>query len=112
VGVRLDGSQQLGVAHGSGSDVSLALFDPYAATRAGDRVVTFGGTDISGSAGTYVGGLPLGTVTAVHGALGSLDRTATVRPYVDPTTLDLVGVLLTTPRETPRGPVAPEEAGS
>ena len=39
--------------------------------------------------------------------LGTLTRTATVRPFVDFTTLDLVGVVVEPPRKNPRDAVLP-----
>jgi rod shape-determining protein MreC len=70
-------------------------------------VVSFG----SGQAGSpYVAGVPIGTVTGVTGQLGSLDRVATIQPYVDFTALDLVGVVVSVERTAPRAPIEPTGA--
>lgn len=70
------------------------------AVHPGDAVTTLG------SVGNrpFVPGLPIGTVTAVDHQHAGLAATATVRPAVDPATLDLVGVLLSAPRDAPRAP--------
>ena len=57
--------------------------------------------------GPYPPGLRVGTVTSVDPPRGQLTATASVRPAVDPTTLDVVGVLLPTTRAPPHAaPVA------
>jgi rod shape-determining protein MreC len=103
VGVRLAGSNQLGVASGAGlGPVTFAPLDPQARARVGDRLVTgpYGGT-------TYVPGVPVGEVIGTSGDPGSAAQEATVRPYVTFTALDLVGVVLAAPREDPRDSVLP-----
>jgi rod shape-determining protein MreC len=103
VGVRLAGSNQVGVASGAGlGPVTFAPLDPQTQVRTGDQLVTgpYGGT-------TYVPGVPVGEVTGVSGDAGSAAREATVRPYVTFTALDLVGVVLVGPRQDPRDSVLP-----
>jgi rod shape-determining protein MreC len=70
--------------------------------RAGEVVTTLG----SVGGGPYPPGLRVGTVTSVDPPRGQLTATASVRPAVDPTTLDVVGVLLPTTRAAARPPVA------
>ena len=67
----------------------------------GDLVTTLG--SVGGS--PYPPGLPVGTVTAVDEASGDLAPTGAVRPAVDVTTLDVVGVMTVAPRSTPRAAV-------
>ncbi len=50
----------------------------------------------------FVAGIPVGTVTTVHLGVGRLAPTGTVAPAVDTTTLDVVAVVLTAGRATPR----------
>jgi len=103
VGVRLAGSNQLGVATGSGlTPLAFSPLDPQTRVRVGDRLVTgpYGGT-------TYVAGVPVGEVTAVSGDPGSPAREAKVRPYVSFTSLDLVGIVVDGPRTDPRDSVLP-----
>lgn len=52
-------------------------------------------------------GVPIGTVTKVTGVLGSQQRYALVKPFVDFTALDIVGVVIQTPRTDPRDGVLP-----
>ena len=68
------------------------------AVQAGDAVTTLG--SVGGS--PYPPGLAVGTVTSVDTGPGDLAPTAAVRPAVDVTTLDVVGVLLLPPRTSPR----------
>ncbi|HVQ94541.1 MAG TPA: rod shape-determining protein MreC [Mycobacteriales bacterium] len=108
VGVRLAGSNQLGVASGAGlSPVTFESLDPQTRARPGDRLLTgpYGGT-------TYVAGVPVGEVTAVTGDPGSTAHQVTVRPYVTFTALDLVGVVLAGPRQDPRDAVLPPRPGT
>ncbi|KQZ87592.1 hypothetical protein ASD62_18750 [Phycicoccus sp. Root563] len=66
----------------------------------GDVVTTLGSLD-----GTpYLPGLRVGTVTEVDGDPAALVPTAGVRPAVDVTTLDVVGVLVPAGRTVPRAP--------
>ena len=71
------------------------------AVRDGDRVTTLG--SVGGS--PYPPGLPVGTVTAMDPSSGDLAPTGAVRPAVDVTTLDVVGVLTVPPRIIPRAAV-------
>jgi rod shape-determining protein MreC len=64
----------------------------------GDLVTTLGGT----AAGALPAGLRVGTVSALATPAGSLTARGTVRPSVDRSTLDVVGVLLPVRRTTPR----------
>jgi rod shape-determining protein MreC len=89
VGVRDMRTGELAVVTGQGpGGFRLAPLDPAASLRVGDALQT-------GPAGgsTYVAGLAIGTITAVHtSADGAV--TASVRPAVSATALDLVGVIL------------------
>jgi rod shape-determining protein MreC len=107
VGVRLEGSQEVGFTTGRGAagsgDLDLRLLDGQSSVSRGDRLVSFG----SQGARPYVPGVPVGEVTSVRGTPGSQTRRATVRPYVDFTALDLVGVVVDPPRTDPRDSVLP-----
>lgn len=104
VGCRVAGSNELGLVTGNGTaQMSLTLLNPNAQVKVGDRLVTgpYGES-------TYVAGVPIGEITAVGGDTGGAGpRTATVRAYVDPSRLDLVGVVLAGPRTDPRDSVLP-----
>jgi rod shape-determining protein MreC len=104
VGARVEASMQVGFLNGTGDPdaMELQLLDPFAPVAVGDRLVSFG---VRG--GAYVPGIPLGTVTAVAGTPGQLTRIADVEPFVDVTSLNLVGVIVQPPRTDPRDAVLP-----
>jgi len=102
VGARMAGTGELGLVTGGGTgSMSLTLLNPNAVVRPGDRLVTgpYGQS-------TYVAGVPIGEVIGV-GTGGAGPPTATVRPYVQFTRLDVVGVVLVGPRTDPRDSVLP-----
>ncbi|TDO69143.1 rod shape-determining protein MreC [Kribbella sp. VKM Ac-2571] len=101
VGGRLNASMALGFVSGRGEvggTLDYKLIDPKARPKVGDRIVTWGS---SGNA-PYVPGVPIGVVTSVTANEGSLGSTATVKPYVDPTRIDTVGVVTGPPARPPR----------
>lgn len=103
VGSRLESSGQLGITTGNGQrPMRLRLLDPQANVRIGDRLVT-GPYGVS----SYAAGVPIGQVSAVSGDSSGSFRTAEVRPYVDFTALDVVGVVVVKPRIDPRDSVLP-----
>ena len=104
VGARVESSMQVGFLNGTGdpSSLELQLIDPFAPVTVGERLVSFG---VRG--GAYVPGIPLGTITEVQGTPGQLTRIAKVAPFVDVTKVDLVGVIVEGPRESPRDAVLP-----
>jgi rod shape-determining protein MreC len=112
VGVRLEGSNEVGFTTGQGvrdhSALDLRLLDGQSTVRAGDRLVSFG----SQGDQPYVPGVPVGAVVSVRGTPGSQTRSASVRPYVDFTSLDLVGVVVEPPRADPRDAVLPPRPAS
>jgi rod shape-determining protein MreC len=103
VGVRLEGSGEIGYLSGTGSidKLSLQLFDPYAKMPIGARVLSWG----SDTGKPYMPGLPIGRISAVSGEAGQLNRTATVIPSVDISNLDLVGLVISAKREVLRNPL-------
>ena len=109
VGVRLEGSMEVGFTTGQGigegGDLDLQLLDGQSTVERGDRLVTFG----SQGATPYVPGVPVGRVVSVQGTPGSQTRAAVVAPYVDFSSLDLVGVVIEPPRRDPRDAVLPPQ---
>ncbi len=105
VGGRVAGSEEIGIVSGTGRQDSLSfqLLDPRADLRVGDALVTFG----SKGGRPYAPGLPIGEVVEVGGTPGQLTRVATVRPYVDVSTLTIVAVVTKPPRVDPRDSVLP-----
>lgn len=103
VGARLAKTRQIGFVNGRGdADLELQLLNPRAPLAQGDALVSFGA---KGS--PFVPGVPIGTVTSVRGTPGSLTRVARVQPYVDLTSLDIVGVVLGRPAVDPRDSLVP-----
>lgn len=101
VGVRQEGTKQLGLVTGNGlGALDYSPLDPRTKVEEGDRLVTgpYGST-------TYAPGVPVGEVSEVKGSPG--DRSAKVDPYVEATSLDLVGVVLAVPRADPRDSLLP-----
>jgi rod shape-determining protein MreC len=106
VGVRVGPRGVLGEASGAALAggarpepglLSFALVDRGAAT-VGDVVTTLGSVGDR----PYVPGIPVGRVTTVDLGAGRLAPSGTVTPAVDTTSLDVVAVVLTTGRGTPR----------
>lgn len=100
VGARLTREGTVGLASGTG-DGSVA----YAQVEGGR--VAVGDALLTTGSQTFVPGVPIGRVEEVDRAVGALTRAARVRPFVDITSLDLVGVVVEPPRGTPRVPLAP-----
>lgn len=103
VGTRLEGSDSTGTVDGQGlNPLELRLLNASATVRKGDRLVT-------GPLGesTFAPGVPIGIVSEVLDTPGALTRSAKVTPFVDYTSLDLVGVVLEAPRVDPRDSVLP-----
>ncbi len=109
VGVRLEGSMEVGFTTGQGigddGHLDLQLLDGQSTVERGDRLVTFG----SQGATPYVPGVPVGEVVSVQGTPGSQTRAAVVAPYVDFSSLDLVGIVIEPPRRDPRDAVLPPQ---
>jgi rod shape-determining protein MreC len=97
VGGRLSSSLELGFLDGEGNlnsdgTLSMSLVDQQAVPQAGDTVVSWG----SRNGAPYVPAVPVGRVVSVHRSPRELSATATVQPYVDFSSLDVVGVVVGT----------------
>ncbi len=108
-GARLEGGNEIGVVNGLGDSaagtglVRFRLLDSSAPLTPGRRIVSFG----SQSGAPYVAGVPIGVIERVESTSNELTRVAYARPYVDFTTLDVVGVVVGGPRRDPRDSVLP-----
>lgn len=101
-GARLERSAEIGYTTGQGLlPMTLTLASAQAVLRRGDRLVT------QPAGAPFAAGVPIGTVSLVLNAAGALTRTALVTPFVDFTALDLVGVVVVTPRTDPRDRLLP-----
>ena len=109
VGARMAGTGEIGAVTGGGKGLAgpqqlrLQLFDATAVLLPGQPLVTFG--SVGGS--PYVPGVPIGTIVRLESSAGALTKVALVRPYVDFTSLGVVGVVIVPPRTNPRDSVLP-----
>ncbi|MHB8450424.1 MAG: rod shape-determining protein MreC, partial [Mycobacteriales bacterium] len=100
VAARLADNLQIGAVTGGGlGPMTFQAIDPTVHPKRGVQVVTFGSL--------YPPGIPIGTVSGIANTPGALAETALVRPYVDFTSLDLVGVVVAPSRSLPRGSLLP-----
>lgn len=95
VGGRVGSSMELGFIAGEGDigdrgRLRLELVDRIAQPAKGDTVVTWG----SRNGAPYVAGVPIGTVTAVHTSPRELSKTLILQPFVDFSSLDVLGVVV------------------
>jgi len=109
VGVTLASSGQIGWVTGPGKTRSgsgllrLQVLDANAALSPGEQLVT----SASVHDRPYVPGVPVGVISQVENQAGSLTALALVRPYVDFTSLGVVGVVVVPPARDPRFSVLP-----
>src|SRR3954467_9111377 len=102
VGVRLEGSGQIGLLTGEGHRaMPLVGQNSGHARPPGERRVTLGSVNYK----PYVPGVPVGTIKTVTSVAGSVDQVATVTPFVDVSTLDLLAVVVQPPPRDPRNAV-------
>jgi rod shape-determining protein MreC len=109
VGVTLAGNGEIGWVTGPGKSRSgsglmrLQVLDPNAVLSPGEQLVT----SASIHDRPYVPGVPVGVISKVENRAGSLTALALVRPYVDFTTLGVVGIVVVPPSTNPRFSVLP-----
>jgi rod shape-determining protein MreC len=109
VGARMAGTNQIGAVTGTGKSLSgpqkmrLRLFDMNTMLHPGESLVTFGSVQNR----PYVPGVPIGEISQVQGNVGSLTQTALVTPFVNFTSLGVVGVVIAGPASNPRDSVLP-----
>lgn len=91
IGVRMTGSREIGSVRGAEHDglLRLRLLDADAGLEPGQPVETLG----SRRSRPYPPGIPVGEIVEVEPPKDQLTRTALVRPAVDFSTLDIVGVI-------------------
>jgi rod shape-determining protein MreC len=106
VGTRMEKSSELGFATGQGNrPMRVELLNGKADVKPGQRLVTFG----SQADRPFVPGVPVGTVVSVDPSGGALTKTVQVKPFVRFTGLDIVGVVVQSPRTDPRDAVLPHK---
>ncbi|MEW2254562.1 rod shape-determining protein MreC [Streptomyces sp. NPDC047869] len=106
VGTRMENSDELGFASGQGDrPLRVELLNGKAEVKKGDRLVTFG----SQADKPFVPGVPVGVVSRIDPSGSGLTRTLYVTPYVGFTKLDVVGVVVQSPKRDPRDEVLPRK---
>jgi rod shape-determining protein MreC len=95
VGGRLGSSMEVGFLRGRGrvgdkARLDLDLVDASATATQGDTLVTWG----SRNGAPYVAGVPIGRVAAVYSTPRQQSTQAVIEPFVDFSSLDLVGVVV------------------
>jgi rod shape-determining protein MreC len=108
VGVTLAGNGQIGWVTGPGKAsgsglLRLQVLDASAVLKSGQQLVT----SASVNDRPYVPGVPVGVISKVENRAGSLTSLALVRPYVDFTSLGVVGIVVVPPSHNPRFSVLP-----
>jgi rod shape-determining protein MreC len=103
VGARIGESMEVGFLRGSGviaddGRLDLELIDGSVVPDEDDVVVTWGSRD----GAPYLAGVPVGRVTSVFASLRDSSRRAVVEPFVDFSSLDLVGVAVPSGTESDR----------
>jgi rod shape-determining protein MreC len=95
VGGRVGDSGKVGFLHGRGdlgedAGLDLELVDQTYVPERGESVVTWGSQD----GAPYVAGVPVGTVTSVYSSPRETTQRAVIDPFVDFSSLDVVGVVV------------------
>jgi rod shape-determining protein MreC len=105
IGVRIAGTQQIGILAGSGSrSANLQLLDNQSAIKVGDILLARG--SIYGR--PFVPGVPVGKVTSVSNSAGAVTQSATVQYFVNFGALGVVSVVLKAPAVDPRDSLVPK----
>lgn len=105
VGGRVGSSMEVGFVTGTGSlgegeALELRLVDNTVVPARDDVVVTWGSIG-----GPYEPGVPIGRITEVYSSLREASQRAVVEPFVDFSTLDVVGVVVPSGTDSDRAVV-------
>ena len=104
VGVRIAGSQQIGILSGGGSKrASLQLLDNRNVVKVGDVLLARGSTNNR----PFVPGIPVGVISAVDSSAGSIAQSATVMLYPNFSGLGVVSVVLSAGKNNPGDALVP-----
>ena len=106
IGVRIAGSQQIGILAGRGNrSASLQLLDNQTSVKVGDVLLSRG----SVANRPFVPGVPVGYVTAVDNSAGAIAQSATVHLYTDFSTLGIIAVVVGAPTINPGDVLVPQK---
>jgi rod shape-determining protein MreC len=104
VGVRVAGTQQIGILSGRGSKrADLQLLDNQKIVKVGDVLLARGSTNNR----PFVPGIPVGIISAVDSTAGSIAQTATVMLYPNFSALGVVSVVLSAGKNNPGDALVP-----
>lgn len=104
VGVRIAGSQEIGILTGQGTDRAIMqLLDTQSTVKVGDVLLARG----SEGGKPFVPGVPVGTVTSVPNSAGQVSQLAEVQYFTHLHSLGIVAVVLTPPINDPRDALVP-----
>ena len=104
VGVRIAGTQQIGILSGRGSKrAELQLLDNQQIVKVGDVLLARGSTNNR----PFVPGIPVGVISAVDNTAGSIAQTATVMLYPNFSALGVVSVVLSAGKNNPGDALIP-----
>ncbi len=104
VGVRIAGSQEIGILTGQGTDRAIMqLLDTQSTVKVGDVLLARG----SEGGKPFVPGVPVGTVTSVPNSAGQVSQLAEVQFFTHLHSLGIVSVVLTPPINDPRDALVP-----
>ncbi len=105
IGVRIAGSQSIGVLQGQGSGTyNLQLLDTSGSIKNKDVILSLG----SDNNRPFVPGIPIGFVSSVDHKNASLTQTATVTGYSDLNGLGVVSIILQAPSGDPKDSLVPK----
>ena len=104
VGVRVAGSQQIGILSGRGSKrAELQLLDNQNIVKVGDVLLARGSTHNR----PFVPGIPVGVISAVDNGAGSIAQSASVMLYPNFSALGVVSVVLSAGKNNPGDSLVP-----
>ena len=104
IGVRIAGTQQIGILSGSGSKrAELQLLDNQKIVKVGDVLLARGSTNNR----PFVPGIPVGVISAVDNSAGSIAQSATVMLYPNFSALGVVSVVLSAGKNNPGDALVP-----
>ena len=104
IGVRIAGTQTVGILLGQGtSRYTLQLLDPAGTIQFGDALLSLG----SDNNRPFVPGLPVGSVSFVDHSNSALTQTASVTGYANLNSLGVVSVITSAAKQDPKDSLVP-----
>jgi rod shape-determining protein MreC len=104
IGVRVAGTQQIGILSGRGSKrAELQLLDNQSIVKVGDVLLARGSTNNR----PFVPGIPVGFISAVDSGAGSIAQSASVLLYSNFSALGVVSVVISAGKNNPGDALVP-----